>query len=299
MVFWKTNLSRCALIVVVSCLGGSTNAQLSIATVSNSESSAMPISLDAQKINLTQGLTASPRSYNGTVLLCGGGGLPRHIREVFHEIAQGPQGSLVIIPTASPLSDQGDYAAWLDYWASFQWKQVSVVHAKTRDEAFLQSESIEALKNATAVWISGGDQKRLADRYVGTPIEQELHGVLHRGGIVGGTSAGAAIASKVMIAGGSTEPMFGNGLQFLPNAIVDQHFSEKNRHERLAKAIEAHPSRLGLGIDESTGLFISKEKSRIVGAGSVFLFRQDGNGIGSRKLTSDDAIHFDEEDLFR
>jgi cyanophycinase len=211
-----------------------------------------------------------PLKASGTLHLCGGGPIPLPIREEFFRLGKGTEGILVLIPTASPRSDAGDYSTWIDYWASFGWKQVAVVHAADHNEAFDPSMA-DLLRKATAVWLSGGEQKRLSDRYVDTPIEKELHAVLARGGIVGGTSAGAAIASDTMIADGVIEPQFASGLHFLPDTIIDQHFSQRKRHGRLQKAIAAHPNRIGIGIDESTGLFVDKNESRIVGDGGVFL----------------------------
>lgn len=213
---------------------------------------------------------SSIAEFRGTLLICGGGAIARKIREEFHEIGKGPEGSLVLIPTASPRSDSGDFEPWLDYWASFQWKNVTVVHANDREQAN-DPRFAETLKNATAVWISGGDQSRLSERYVGTAVEHELHSLLMRGGIVGGTSAGAAIASSLMISGGLVEPQFRDGFRFVPGAIIDQHFSEKRRYERLTKAVQSHPQHIGLGLDESTGLFITRDDSRVVGDGTVYM----------------------------
>ena len=233
-----------------------------------------------------------PKQIHGTLLLCGGGLIPLSIREEFHKLGKGGEGSLVLIPTASPRSDNDDYSSWVDYWSNFRWKTIEIVHAANREEAFVPS-LVAKMRNATAVWISGGEQQRLSDRYVGTPIEKELHAMLARGGIVGGTSAGAAIASCTMIASskrienGEEEPRFAEGMQFLPGAIVDQHFSQRNRHGRLMKAIETHPNRVGLGIDESTGLFVSQEQSRVVGDGAVFVLSA---GHGYRKLQAGDLV---------
>jgi len=208
--------------------------------------------------------------FQGTLLLCGGGVIPLAIRDEFYQLGNGAEGSLVLIPTASPRSDGGEYTMWIDYWSGFRWKNVKVVHAANREDAFDLS-LFSQLRTASAVWLSGGEQQRLSDRYAGTPIETELHALLARGGIVGGTSAGAAIASSNMIAGGRVDPLFSTGLQFLPKMIIDQHFTQRKRHGRLLKAIEAHPGLCGLGIDESTGLFVSKNVSRVVGDGSVYL----------------------------
>ena len=154
-----------------------------------------------------------------------------------------------------------------------------MVHVGNRDGAYDPS-LVQKIREATAVWLSGGEQQRLSDRYVGTPIEKELHALLARGGVVGGTSAGAAIASSTMLSStktsilnGMDEPVFAEGMQFLPSTIIDQHFSQRKRQGRLIKAIEAYPDRIGVGIDESTGLFVNQDRSRVVGNGGVYLLK--------------------------
>lgn len=238
-----------------------------------------------------------PTKQSGTLLLCGGGTIPLSIREEFFRLGKGTDGTLVLIPTASPRSDSGDYSMWIDYWSSFGWKKVEVVHVADHNAAF-DPAKVEALRSATAVWLSGGEQKRLSDRYVDTPIEKELHAVLARGGIVGGTSAGAAIASSTMIADGIVEPQFASGLQFLPGTIIDQHFSQRKRHGRLIKAIEAHPNRIGIGIDESTGLFVDKNESRVVGDGGVFLLNASPAESDS-EATSDGYLRLQAGEVLR
>ncbi len=207
----------------------------------------------------------------GTLLLCGGGPLPEPVLELFHQNGQGERGRLVIIPTASRLSDNGDNSFALGTWASFKWASVEILHAFDRVQAEAE-EFAATLKNATAVWISGGDQQRLAQRYQGTAVEREIRNVMFRGGVVGGTSAGSAIASRVMISGGQTQPQLADGLDLLPNAIIDQHFSQRKRFARLASAVANHPDRVGIGIDESTALLVNHKRAQVVGNGSVYVY---------------------------
>jgi cyanophycinase len=129
------------------------------------------------------------------------------------------------------------------------------------------------MQDATAVWIAGGDQSRLADRLHNTVVYQELIRVMERGGIVGGTSAGAAIASRIMISGGITHPSLTTGWGLLPSMIVDQHFSQRGRFERLARAVVQNPAQVGVGIDESTGILFHANEMNILGSGSVYLYQ--------------------------
>ncbi len=139
-------------------------------------------------------------------MLCGGGPLPHNLMETFFELGQAGQGSLVIIPSASSMADQGDFTWTLNQWQQFPWASVRVLHAQNREQIESDIDFVKPLQEATAVWISGGDQRRLAERYLGTPVERELKKVVNRGGIIGGTSAGSAIASRVMISGGREQP---------------------------------------------------------------------------------------------
>ena len=220
-------------------------------------------------------INASDTGVLGALMLCGGGPLPPKLLETFFEMGQASQGSLVIIPSASSLADTGDYEPMLGTWQQYPWASVQVLHAHDRNQIENDVDFVKPLQKATAVWISGGDQRRLAERYLGTPVEKELKKVVDRGGIIGGTSAGSAIASRVMISGGRQQPVIANGLDLLPGAIIDQHFSQRKRYERLASAVQQHPDRVGIGIDESTGLVVSQKRARVLGAGSVYVYKRD------------------------
>lgn len=214
----------------------------------------------------------------GTLLLCGGGPLPNSVLELFFTHGRGEEGKLVIIPTASRLADAGDNSFALGTWSQFKWASVDILHAFDRAQAEVE-DFANTLKSATAVWISGGDQRRLAERYQGTAVETEIRNVMMRGGVVGGTSAGSAIATRVMISGGQTQPQLANGLDLLPNAIIDQHFSQRKRFERLASAVADHPDRMGIGIDESTGLLVNDKRAQVVGAGAVYVYANSNRAM--------------------
>jgi cyanophycinase len=163
-------------------------------------------------------------------------------------------------------------------WQNYSWRSSTIVHAKDRQEAN-DKELCRRLRDATAVWIGGGDQQRLFDRYDGSNVLDEVRSVFARGGIVAGTSAGAAIMSKVMIAGGMTKPKLANGWNLLPNVIVDQHFSQRARFERLESAVSLHPDQVGIGIDESTALFVDGPTTRVIGNGSVYIKDQNHSWV--------------------
>ncbi|HUP79253.1 MAG TPA: cyanophycinase [Pirellula sp.] len=296
-----------SLEVIVRTVFGGDDRELVARLISASRrvvASSNPLLFFSRKMHMPFLLTLRQRErFPGTLLLCGGGSIPLAIREEFYLQGKGAEGTLVLIPTASPRSDGGDFTTWIDYWSGFRWKNVEVLHVFHRDGAFDKS-LVAMMQTATAVWLSGGDQQRLSDRFVGTPIVRELHELLARGGIVGGTSAGAAIASSTMIASGMIEPQFADGFQFLPKTIIDQHFTQKNRHGRLIKAIETYPDRTGIGIDESTGIFVKQHESKVFGDGIVYLFNADSThsqhsekNIRYRKLQAGEKLDTKELEL--
>lgn len=222
----------------------------------------------------------------GQLLLCGGGELPTDLLSAFHHYGRGER--LVVIPTASRLSDTGDFSRWIQAWSDFNWRSIDIVHAENREQA--EADSIaNVLQQATAVWISGGDQTRLADRYLGSRVEREIRGVMKRGGIVGGTSAGSAVATKIMITGGQSEPRIHQGLDLLPKAIVDQHFSQRQRQNRLVNAVANHPDRVGIGIDEGTGLYINAKEAKVLGQGAVHVFKSPTATVTASATTSTES----------
>jgi len=204
----------------------------------------------------------------GSLVICGGGPMAEGVLDHFVELAGGEAGYLVLIPTAG-----GDATAENTTRAVERWKErgigrVVVLH--TRDRAIADTSNfIEPLKSATAVWIGGGSQSRLAKSYVGTATEAEIYNVMHRGGVIGGTSAGAAIQSQVMIQSGNPEPIVTQGLDLLPGAIVDQHFLHRNRFNRLLSAVSQNPDKIGIGIDEGTAVVYRGGQCKVWGESYV------------------------------
>lgn len=198
-------------------------------------------------------------------LFIGGGALPETIYKEFRKLT-GPDAKLVVIPTASKRDI--DVEEIQELWQSRGFQEVSILHTNDREVAS-SAEFTEPLRTATAVWFSGGSQQRIADAYIGTPVEKELYQLLQRGGVIGGSSAGAAIQSRVMIRGGDSQPKISTGLDLLPGAIIDQHFLKRNRFSRLIAAIRTHPGLIGFGISEGTAIVVCNNEYRIVGRSYV------------------------------
>jgi cyanophycinase len=107
--------------------------------------------------------------------------------------------------------------------------------------------------------------------YRSSLVERELHRLLARGGVIGGTSAGASAMSRLMIVGGNPIAQVGAGLGLLPEIVIDQHFNNRNRLPRLLGILARHPQYLGLGIDEGTAVVVHGGQATILGNANVRL----------------------------
>jgi cyanophycinase len=177
---------------------------------------------------------------------------------------------------------------------------VSVLH--TRDRKVADSEAFVApLKQATGVWIPGGRQWRLADVYLNTSALRELFAVLERGGVIGGSSAGASIQPSYMVRGapeGNTIMMakgHEEGFGLLQNAAVDQHLIARNRQNDLLEVIAAHPELLGIGLDEGTAILVRGDRAEVIGRSlAAFYNTADANGRPYYFLKSGDVFDLGE-----
>lgn len=206
---------------------------------------------------------------NGTLLVVGGGD-KTSIWPTFVDLAGGKDAPIVVITTASPKSgtDNKDFLELQALGAS----NLTLLHTEERTEA--NSDSFVApLRNAKAVWITGGRQWRLVDSYLNTKTEKEILNLLARGGLVGGSSAGASIQASYLLRGARSgnsilmAPGYEEGFGLLRNTAIDQHVNTRGRSEDMTKVLEAHPNLLGIGLDESTAIVVRKDRADVIGAG--------------------------------
>lgn len=212
----------------------------------------------------------------GTLVVVGGGLSDPAIWARFVELAGGPQSSIVVIPTAGGGEDYDAYYPGLDALRAAGAENLTVLHTYDRAEADTEA-FVAPLRDATGVWFPGGRQWRLADAYLGTRTQRELEALLARGGVIGGSSAGATIQGSYLVRGDteSNEIMMGDheeGFGFLRNVAVDQHLLRRNRQFDLIEVIRARPELLGIGIDENTAIVVSGDSFEVLGQGYVAIY---------------------------
>jgi len=204
----------------------------------------------------------------GSLIIIGGGKLPDPIRDHFLELAGGKKAHIVVIPTANVKAEQPNMLATYLWFKAQELQSVEIVHTRDRAKAD-DPDFVKPLTEATGVWLMGGDQSRLAEVYHGTAVEKELKKGIDRGGVVAGTSAGAAGMSSLMIVGGTENAVIGDGFGLVSNVVIDQHFWNRRRLNRLLGVLAKHPECPGIGIDEETAIVVKGLTATVMGNGNV------------------------------
>lgn len=209
-------------------------------------------------------------------MIVGGGQLGPEITGRFIELAGGPNALIVVIPTAGEDSVYTDSWAGLNGLRSAGAKNILVRH--TRDRRIAESDSFaDVLRRAGGIWFPGGRHWRLVDSYLDTKAEREMHALLARGGVIGGSSAGASIQASYLVRGareGNTimmAPGYERGFGFLKGVAIDQHVGARNRQLDLQPVVKRFPALLGLGLDEGTAIVVHGTTAEVIGRGMLYV----------------------------
>ena len=213
---------------------------------------------------------------NGSLVIVGGAMRDRAIVERFLHLAGGPDAPVVVIPTAAGGVTYDSSWTGLQPFTTAGATRLVVRHTTDRDvsnsEAFVQ-----AIRDARGVWFSGGRQWRLADAYLHTRVHEELDALLARGGVIGGSSAGATFLGSYLARGDTATNtiMMGDheeGLALLKDVAIDQHLLRRNRQFDLLEIITAKPELLGIGLDENTAIVVAGDEFEVIGESYVVIY---------------------------
>ena len=219
----------------------------------------------------------------GTLVIVGGGSMEgTGIVEKFIQLAGGPEAKFVVVPTAGGNKNQDGtirvykeeqvIAAWLKRGL----KTVKMLH--THDPKVADTEEfVQPLREANAVWFDGGRQWNIVDSYMNTLTYKEFHKVLERGGVIGGSSAGATIQGDYLVRGAvagsqimmTPEPEHERGFNFLRRSAIDQHINTRNRWDDLIQVIQKYPTLLGVGLSEGTAIIVQGDQCEVTGKWKV------------------------------
>ncbi|CAO2656505.1 Nn.00g053080.m01.CDS01 [Neocucurbitaria sp. VM-36] len=222
----------------------------------------------------TNGTYVGPEK--GHLVIVGGNLQSNSIWERIISLAGGPDAPIVVVPTAG---GEPTYDANFSSAASFRRlgaKNVTVLH--TYDPAVADTDEFVApLLEAKGIFFGGGRQWRLVDAYAGTKTEKAFQGVLDRGGVISGSSAGASIQASFLARGDTADnqAIIGDhkvGFGYLKNAAVDQHVLVRNRQFDLFNVTREYPEILGVGVDEDTALIVHQNEAEVFGSTYVLIY---------------------------
>jgi cyanophycinase len=213
----------------------------------------------------------------GPLIIIGGHEDKEGDRVILKAIAAALKGRKLIIATIASHEPEGYFTT---YKAAFADLGVSdLVELYIHDRAESHDESVRAtFSDAGGIFFTGGDQLRISSQIGDTPIETMVREIHARGGLVAGTSAGAAAMSEIMLVKGSSgethrigDLHMAPGLGLVAGAIIDQHFAERGRIGRLLGAVAQNPRVIGIGIDEDTAIIVNGQSFEVIGAGAVYV----------------------------
>jgi cyanophycinase len=218
---------------------------------------------------------AEPHVPKGTLVIVGGGGMTPDIGKRFIDAGGGEDGHFVSLPISmpDPIRTQREE----DFLKKLGAKNFTVI--PYREQKDLEDPKVvETLKKATGIWFGGGRQWNFVDAYEGTKLPALFRAVLDRGGVIGGSSAGATIQGDYLVRGAPAGPHimmcegYERALGFLPGVGIDQHFSARNRFKDMTAFMAEYPQFLGIGLDESTAIVVTGSTAEILGKGKVHFY---------------------------
>jgi cyanophycinase len=217
-------------------------------------------------------------------VIIGGGGRTEKILAKIVQLAGGNGAKIVVFPMASGVPDESGPQQAQEFKTLGAGEAFSL--KLSRQQADTDS-ALQLLNGATGVYFTGGDQSRLTAALKGTKVETWMHHFYQRGGILAGTSAGAAVMSQVMITGEVQRPVGDStfntieaenivtkdGFGFVTDAIIDQHFVRRRRHNRLLSLVLEHSQLVGIGIDENTAIWLKPDHTfEVMGENAVLIY---------------------------
>ncbi|MEN9299135.1 MAG: hypothetical protein RLZZ429_1448 [Bacteroidota bacterium] len=205
------------------------------------------------------------------------------LRRIVEEIG-GIHSRIEVITTASTIPyEVGEN--YLNAFGKIGCTDIGLLHIRNREDA-MRADYVERIRKCAGVMFSGGNQLRLSAIFGGTVFLKTIHERYQSESfVIAGTSAGAMAMSNTMIYEGNAtrahlkgEVKITTGLAFMDNVIFDSHFEKRGRFARLAQAVAANPSCIGIGLGEDTGMLITQgNRMEAIGSGPVIIV--DGHDI--------------------
>jgi cyanophycinase len=220
---------------------------------------------------------------NGTVIAVGGGAQGPEIYKAFIDAAGGPDALILDVPNNSIPQRTNVAPDWVG--EGFRKNGARNVHVLfTQSRAVADSDAFVAIiRQAKGIWFDGGRQYRDMAAYGGTKSEHEFWGVLQRGGVIGGSSAGMAVLGDYMVRGAPSNnnyiedyPGYEKGFGYLRDTATDMHVVARERLPDLTTVIARYPDVLGISADEGTAWVVHGDVGHIIGRDKAFVYTANG-----------------------
>lgn len=235
---------------------------------------------------------------SGNLIIIGGAEDKEGKKEILKRVCDcidKTKGTLLVATIATEYPKEAA-AKYKKVFGELKVKNIKILDISQRREAF-EDKNANLIREADLIFFTGGDQLRITSLIGGTPVYDALKESCENGTFIVGTSAGASVMSDTMIVQGEDENSprkctlkMSPGLGLIKDVIIDQHFAQRGRIGRLLTGIAQNPEVLGIGIDENTGIIVSKSGMiEVIGEGAVYFI--DGNGI---TYTNVSELHADE-----
>lgn len=232
----------------------------------------------------------------GTLIIIGGHEDREDEKRILQEVARRVGEGRLVIMTVASHNPAGYFKQYKKAFAELGLDDLTELYINTRSEA--SNEDLLALfEGATGVFFSGGDQLRITSQIGDTPVMRKVVNLFRRGGVVAGTSAGAAAMCETMLVKGTSREShrigdlhMAPGLGLIQDVIIDQHFAERGRMGRLLGAVCQNPRMLGVGIDEDTAVIVEDDTHfRVIGSGAVYVV--DGENVTYSNVAEEREEH--------
>lgn len=240
----------------------------------------------------------------GNLVIIGGGGRPDYLMSKIVDLAGGKDAKIMIIPNASSIESEVGISQRKEFLKAKPKSVNYIIFDNKNSDKYLKQ-----MEGVTGVFFSGGDQKKLIKSLENTKMFEKIKNIYNKGGVISGTSAGAAVMSEIMITGEeiTTKKAEGDfvsikennvkttkGFGFVTKAIIDQHFIKRKRQNRLLSLSIENPNLPAIGIDESTAIIVKSDDTfEVMGESNVMIF----DASKSKNINKDSNGNFSVENV--
>jgi cyanophycinase len=230
--------------------------------------------------------TSKVSAKDGTLFIIGGGKVNGSMRDqMLKASGLDKDGYMVILPMASEEEPMENVEETREIFKGIPGLKIYAFNIQKGDH--VSASRLDSIRNACLVFMSGGDQSHFLDVIANKGIKEAIHDAYNKGALIAGTSAGASLMSKVMVTGNELKhPDDGNfttieandvetieGLGFLKDVTIDQHFVVRKRLNRMIAYCIENPNHICVGIDEATAIFVDGNNATVYGVSQVIVLR--------------------------